>query len=115
MIAYNILLIVMFGLYIVLAIVLVRKYLRTRDVGFIWLGVAGVVWPFLSYPLRLGERALVMRAVHHESVMYPVSEIGRDRTTDFTLGMSLNLLYYLFEVALLLVAAIYLARTKRST
>ena len=31
-----------------LAIVLVRKYLRTCDMGFVWLGVAGVIWPLVS-------------------------------------------------------------------
>src|SRR5260370_18895100 len=31
-----------------LAIVLVRKYVRTRDIGFVWLGAAGVIWPLVS-------------------------------------------------------------------
>jgi hypothetical protein len=31
-----------------LALVLVRKYIRTRDVGFVWLGLAGVIWPLVS-------------------------------------------------------------------
>jgi hypothetical protein len=39
-------------LNLLLAIVLIRKYLHTRDVGFIWLGVAVVIRPLLSRILR---------------------------------------------------------------
>ena len=42
---------VLFGialaLHLVLAVVLVRKYLQTRDVGFVWLGMAVVIWPVI--------------------------------------------------------------------
>jgi hypothetical protein len=33
---------------VAVAAVLIRKYLQTRDIGFIWLGMAVVIWPFLS-------------------------------------------------------------------
>lgn len=33
-------------------VVLIRKYLRTRDIGFVWLGVALVVWPMAQGAIR---------------------------------------------------------------
>jgi hypothetical protein len=35
-------------LFFAVAILLVQTYLRTRDVGFIWLGVAVLVWPLVA-------------------------------------------------------------------
>jgi hypothetical protein len=37
-----------FGLQITTAIVLLRKYLGTRAIGFVWLAIAAMVWPFLN-------------------------------------------------------------------
>ena len=38
-------------LYLAIIAVLVHKYRRTRDQGFLWLGVPLVIWPLLSVPL----------------------------------------------------------------
>ena len=35
-------------MYLAVAILLVQTYRRTRDVGFIWLGVAVLVWPLVA-------------------------------------------------------------------
>ena len=43
-------------LHLAIAVVLVRKYARTRDVGLVWPGVAVVVWPIVSRLLDLGSR-----------------------------------------------------------
>jgi hypothetical protein len=48
------------ALSIALVVVLTRKYLRTRDAGFIWLGVAVVLWPLAS---RLLDRVLLDRII----------------------------------------------------
>lgn len=40
-----------FVMYFAVAILLVRTYRRTRDVGFIWLGVAILVWPLVTRAL----------------------------------------------------------------
>ena len=64
-------------LHFVIAIILVRKYLRTRDVGFVWLGVAVVIWPLVSLLLERGERSLIDRVVHHRVVgFYPFSLVS---------------------------------------
>ena len=49
----------MLGLQVAIVILLARKYLRTRDVGFIWLGAAVVVWPLLSRLLDLGKQFVI--------------------------------------------------------
>jgi hypothetical protein len=47
--------------YLAIATVLVRRYLRTRDVGFVWLGMAVIVWPLLSSLLGYGQRLFIQR------------------------------------------------------
>jgi hypothetical protein len=103
-------------LHLAIAVVLVRKYLRTRDVGFVWLGVAVVVWPIVSRLLELGERTLIDRVVRHEwAGVYPFSLIERGQMTLGELVSSLALVQQLIGVCLLLVAVLYLSKTKSST
>ena len=90
-------------LYLAIATVLVRKYLRTRNVGFAWLGVAGVVWPLLSQPLQYGQRVLIDR-------------VGSGPFA--TLGQLLLTLAYAREavgLALLFIAVFFLSKTKQLT
>src|SRR5260370_11904704 len=58
-----------------LAIVLVRKYVRTRDIGFVWLGAAGVIWPLVSGLLVSGlliqDKAVMI--TRHFFRFYPFS------------------------------------------
>ena len=58
-------------LYAAIVTVLVRKYLRTHDVGFVWLGVAVVVWPLLSVGIRVAEIALSRRIQAGQPVVFP--------------------------------------------
>ena len=83
-----ILLVTVVALHLAIALLLLRRYLRTRDIGFIWLGVAVVVWPLVSRLLDAGERASIDRAIHHESVIYPFSLIERGQITIGGLLMS---------------------------
>src|SRR5262245_34389866 len=41
-----------YALFVAVAILLVRTYRRTHAIGFIWLGVAVLVWPLAARPLR---------------------------------------------------------------
>jgi hypothetical protein len=101
------------GMHFALAIVLVRKYFRTRDVGFVWLGVAVVVWPLVSRILDQGERALVDRVLSHDPPgFYPFTLVERGQITIGTLLTSLNYLQQTIGVGLLLIAVIYLCRSK---
>ncbi len=102
------------GLYAAVAVILVRKYVRTRDVGFVWLGVAVVAWPLASLLLRFGERDVVDRVFHHRSVIYPFNLIGQDQHRIFTLMTYFSLSKQLIGVCFLLVAVIYLAKGRSS-
>jgi hypothetical protein len=88
------------ALYLAIATVLVRKYLRTRDVGFAWLGVAVVVWPLLS---SLLERLFVQR-------------VGSGPF--YTTGELVVFIAYARQIvglALLFTAVFYLSKTKGQT
>lgn len=88
-----------FVFYLALAAILAFKYSRTRDVGFIWLGVAVIIWPLAS---SLFEDDLIR---HFVTFLGEPVTIGSFVT-------SLNLVRNLIGVALLLVAALYLCKAK---
>lgn len=103
-------------LHFVIAIVLVRKYLRTRDLGFVWLGVAVVIWPLVSLLLELGERSLIERIAHHRVVgFYRFSLVEHGQMTIGGLVASLSWVQQLIGICLLLVAVLYLSKTKNAT
>jgi hypothetical protein len=107
-----ILVVTVIALHLAIALLLLRRYLRTRDIGFIWLGVAVVVWPLVSRLLDAGVRASIDRALHHQSVIYPFSLIEHGQITIGGLLMSFALSQQLVGVCLLLIAVLYLARSK---
>jgi hypothetical protein len=103
-------------LHFAIAVILVRKYLRTRDVGFVWLGGAVVIWPLVSNLLNAGERVLVDRTLRHEWVaFFPLTLVERGEMTMGSLISSLAILHQLVGVCLLLVAVFYLSRTTSNT
>ena len=103
------------ALLILVAAVLVRKYFRTQDVGLLWLAVAVVVWP------------LVSRAVEHRALLHfgnPVQ--GRPggffqflmaengQVSLGTLVVAFTLVQQFIGAGLLLIAALYLYKARRS-
>lgn len=101
-------------LHIAIAAILVRQYLRTRDAGFIWLGVAVVIWPGLSRLLEGGEKVFIDRLLNHQSVgFYPFTLAASGQITPGSLVMSFAVLQQLIGVCLLLVAVLYLSRADR--
>jgi hypothetical protein len=104
------------ALHLAIAAVLVRKYQFTRDVAFIWLGVAVVVWPLLSVLLQNGENVFIERIAHHQSVgFYPFTLVENGRVTLSELVFSFGLVQQLIGVSLLLVAVLYLYKMKTNT
>ena len=99
-----------------LALVLVRKYIRTRDVGFVWLGLAGVIWPLVSGLLVSGlliQDKAVMIAVMitgHFFRFYPFS-LHRQASAGSVVVVFWSV-QQLIGVGLLLVAVLYLHRMK---
>jgi hypothetical protein len=103
-------------LHLAIAVVLVRKYLRTSDIGFVWLGVAVVIWPLVSRLLEHGELVLIDRLVKGQPVGYfPFSLVERGQMSIGGLMTSLNSLQQVFGVGLLLVAVVYLYKTKSNS
>jgi hypothetical protein len=98
-------------LNLALAVVLIRKYLHTRDVGFVWLGLAVLIWPLLS---RILGRFLADAAVHRRFGFYPFSLIARGQMTMGAWALIIGSLEQCIGVALLLVAVLYLCRQRPS-
>jgi hypothetical protein len=92
------------ALYIIAAVLLVRRYLRTRDAGLLWLGAAVVVWPYIS---RLLERGELRLAVH--------SSLGLVLGEQMTPGNFYTLLQSFNQVVgagFVLIAILYLTKSR---
>jgi hypothetical protein len=94
------------------AAVLLLKYRRTRDVGLLWLVVAGVIWPVVS---RIIER----RIVHSANSGHPgIYQYLAPKNGEMSLGIfviAAALVDHLIAASLLLLAALYLYRGKHRT
>jgi hypothetical protein len=111
--ASNILLLATIVLHLAITVILVRQYLRTRDVGFVWLGVAVVLWPVISRLLKSGEMVFLDRVIRHQSVgFYPFTLVARGQMTIGTFVRSFAVSQEFIGVCLLLVAILYLSRAK---
>lgn len=111
----NILVASALALHIAIAAILVHKYIRTRDVGFVWLGAAVIVWPLVSRLLEAGERVSIDRAIRKQAVIYPFTLIVSGQMTTGSLVSSFAVFQQLIGICLLLVAVLYLCRTKNHT
>ena len=90
-------------LYLAIATMLLRNYLHTRDVGFVWLGMAVIVWPLLSSLLQYGQRLYI-----HRFGSGPFYTIGEFVTT-------ITYAHQFVGLALLFTAVFYLSKTKGQT
>jgi len=100
-------------LHLAIGVLLVRKFTQTRDIGFIWLGLAVVLWPLLSKLLDVGVRVLIERTLNHQwTGFYPFTLVERGQMTLGSLVASLAVFQQLIGVCLLLVAVLYLSKTK---
>jgi hypothetical protein len=78
----NILLAAALVLHLAIGAILVRQHLRTRDVGFVWLGVAVVVWPVVSRLLEVGQKVFIDRLISHQpAAFYPFTLIASGQVT----------------------------------
>jgi len=99
-------------LYLAVAAIMVRAYLRTRDVGFVWLGAAVLIWPYVSRLLERGETA----TLNHRAAdgqwpgFFPFSLIPQAKIGLGDLHIFLYGLDHLIGAGLLLVAVLYFAR-----
>jgi len=99
---------------VALVAAIIRKYLRTRDIGFIWLGVAVVIWPIVSRVLDRGKDDFIFRLLRHERVgFFPFALVEHGRMSVGSLDATFVLFQRLIGIGLLMVAVFYLRRTKR--
>jgi len=99
-----------------IVVVLVRTFLRTRDVGFVWLGAAVIIWPFVSSLLDAGGRLLMDdHARGRLSGFFPFSLVERGQLTLGSLVVSFAYLKILVGFVLLLVAVLHLSRTRSAS
>jgi hypothetical protein len=93
-------------LWTVTAVALVTTYLRTRNIGFVWLGGAAVLWPILSNLLqRQAIHALRVGAVGSTPfVRHPETSFG-------AVYEALSLSGTAVATLLMLIAVLYLGRT----
>jgi hypothetical protein len=102
-----------FMLKLAVVVVLVRKYLQTRDRGFVWLGVAVIIWPGVSGVLEGGECLLIaLPSGSHWGTFFPFNLVSSGRMTLGTLFTTLHLLQELVGIGLLLVAVLFLSKSK---
>lgn len=99
---------------IIVALVLARSYASTRDAGFLWLGAAVIVWPFVSGWLQVGQQYLINRVNHNSVVLFTFFRGQAEFTINDLLGVvnALTVLRSLVGACLLLVAVVYLARAR---
>ena len=104
---------------IIVALVLARSYASTRDAGFLWLGAAVIVWPFVSGWLQVGQQYLVNRVNHHPAVLFTFLRGHAEFTINDLLDVlnTLTVLRSVVGAGLMLVAVVYLGRSRsaRST
>lgn len=107
----NVLAVLAIVLELAIAAVLVRKYMRTRDVGLVWLALAIGIWPLVSRLLTLGERPLIDRVTSHQPVGYPFSLVENGQVTLGQIVNYINTAEQIVGICLLLIAVFYLSRT----
>ena len=100
----------MIGLQVAIVILLARKYLRTREVGFIWLGAAVVVWPLVSRLLEAGERVSINRVAHRQAVIFPFTLVASGQITNGSLVTLFAFVQQLIGTMLVFLAVLYLSR-----
>jgi hypothetical protein len=102
------------GLAVAIIVALTRKYLRTRDIGFVWLGVAAIIWPLASGFLAASLRMIVRRGINGSPVaVYPLSLIGHGELTYGTVLLVFNMARQVIATSLMLIAILYLHRLPR--
>ncbi|MGP0074451.1 MAG: hypothetical protein ACLPWF_21255 [Bryobacteraceae bacterium] len=104
----NVLFSIFMASQLALAIALMRKYIRTRDAGFIWLGAAILVWPLAS---NYAFQQLIGWLAGRQPIgFYPFSLVEQGQLTVGELVSMIGSVEQIIGVALFLVAVLYLSK-----
>ncbi|MGC2162798.1 MAG: hypothetical protein WA634_12865 [Silvibacterium sp.] len=102
---------VLFVLYLLLAAMLLRKYKSTGDKGFLWLGLAVVLWPLASNLMAVGAQGLLDRSLHGHLVgVFPFSLVQRKLLSVDSLVECAELVRRMVGLVLLMIAVVTLSR-----
>jgi hypothetical protein len=96
--------------YLAIAVVAVRKYIRTRDRGFVWLVIAVVLWPLINNVINKYENSVLTRVFRggHAPTFFPFSLSSSQQMTTGTLIYLLTSIQSLVGISLVLVAILQL-------
>jgi hypothetical protein len=98
-------------LYVALAVALLHKHKSTGDVGFLWLGLAVVLWPLASNLIfGWGGHALIQH--HLLSSHAAKSKAANGANAADNISTTLDLLQRGISLVLLLIAVRFLSKTK---
>jgi len=105
-----------FVLYSAVAVLLIWKYRRTRDAGFLCLGLPLVLLPIVALPLALWLKVGVDRLVLGQQVSaFPFTLVEQGRLTMGGLLTLLNLVAHVVWGVLSLVAVLALNGSRKTT
>jgi hypothetical protein len=97
------------ALRLVIGVILIRKYSLTRQIGYVWLGVAVVVWPLIVLMLSGAERMLLASYSSGQlNGVYPFSLVQQGQATIGGLVGLFNIFESMIGIILLLVAVLLL-------
>jgi hypothetical protein len=100
-------------LYLAIIAALVHKYRRTRDQGFLWLGVPLVIWPLLGVPLGYLFQHAVDKLISGGQVgFFPFTLVEQGKTTVGNLVVVLVSVRQLVWSGLMLAAVLMLRKAK---
>ena len=100
---------IMFLLYLALAAVLIRKHKSTGDAGFLWLGVAVVLWPLVSNLIfSWGGQLLMQHFMNGHTAEHAAS--GTGLTSSGNPQIALDLVQKAIGIVLLLIAVRFLSQ-----
>ncbi len=102
-----------FALYMYLAWMLLQKYKNTGDTGFMWLGVAVILWPFAATLLGSGGHALMQHYMASHPAKAHVKRVHSPIEVD-ALPAVLASIQQAIQVGLLLVAVHFLAKDRET-
>ena len=102
-------------MYAALTGALVFRYIRTHDAGFLWLGLAVVIWPLIAGMIsNLWLRSAIERLAAGQKVgMFPFTLVENAQMTLGSLMMILSYVNQLINQGLFFIAVVKIARYKK--
>jgi len=102
---------VVYALNVAIGVVLGQKYLRTGKIGYVWLAVVVVLWPFVSSLLHWEFGSELRGIVGHKFVwLYPFNLLAQGRTARGTLGEFIAVDWEIVGVGARLLVVVFLCR-----